>query len=614
MWLKTSLSIGLGCLYINLVYAKHNPLDFITIQKLQAHVAFLTSDMLEGRMTGSYGEKLAMDYTAKFFQQLGLEPAGDNGTFFQKFEFSAGSILGSHNSFVITKRNGVQKNLTLNKDWRPLSFSNNTIFEATELVFVGYGITAPAFEKLPRYNSYHRLNVKNKWVIVFTGLPDKINKSQLRQMEPYSSLRYKAYLAKVNGAKGIIFVNGPNSQARNGLISPASNQSLTHAGLVAISIKETVINEWLKKNREFTRFNKQKKNMNAEVPIKIDGIKIHGQIDIQRKKRVAYNVLAKMKMNQANDSVLVVGAHADHLGLGKFNHAQSQGGSKYIYSGADDNASGVSCVLEVAAKLNSIKASLRGNKTILFAIWSGEELGLLGSSHFIEKYTEQKKTNASIPPIVAYINLDMVGRLRNNLVIQGLGSSQHWSALIKQITQKPFIPLIMQNDPYLPTDSTSFYLHKIPTLNFFTGAHSEYHTSRDTLERLNFEGMKKISIFLSKLILEFEASPNKISYQAIEKSRNRLTRRFRVYLGTIPDYASADLTGVKLAGVTRNSPAERAGLRQNDVIVELAGKQIHDIYDYTYVMNTLPPGKSAALVALRGQTKVPLTVLPERRD
>lgn len=203
----------------------------ITAKVLRHHVNFLTSDALEGRLTGSSGEKLATQYVAQVFADLGLEPAGDNGTFFQEFTFTSGGALGKNNSLIISNQLGNAERLKLNKDWRPLSFSDSRTFTITKLIFAGYGISAPALGKLSAYDSYAHLNVREQWVIVLNDLPKKISVAQKHQLSPYSTLRYKAFTAKAHGAKGIIFVGSP-------LIPLSFNNSFSGSGIIALSMRQ----------------------------------------------------------------------------------------------------------------------------------------------------------------------------------------------------------------------------------------------------------------------------------------------------------------------------------------------------------------------------------------
>jgi len=425
-------------LFFLLLFSSRMPVAYsispheINQKNLRAHVNFLCSKKLEGRQTGSRGEKLATEYIAKQFHDLGLEPAGDNGSYFQEF-----------------------------------SFTGNALFRK-----------------------------KNRLLIIQ-----------------------------------------------------------------------------------------------------------HGR-----------NVLAKLNVTAKPSPIIILSAHVDHLGRGKLIGSRARENEiGLIHVGADDNASGVASMLEIAAKLSTLKSQgkLTGKNDILFAAWSGEELGILGSSYFIKNHI---KTKSLQPNINAMINLDMVGHLRKYLVLQGIGSSQDWPRLIKQTNSTHVLPLLTQNDTYLPTDTTAFYLHHIPTLNFFTGAHEDYHTPRDTPDKLNYNGIKTISEFLTDLILVMENKSNAISFHEAQPSKHDVKRKYKIYLGTIPDYASAMVSGVKLAGVANHSPAELAGLKQDDVIIELAGKKINDIYDYTDVINGLRVGKRVKVIVLRENSKIDLNITARYRE
>jgi hypothetical protein len=588
----------------------------ITRKDLQTHVEFLSSDALEGRLTGTLGEKLAAQYIAAVFHYLGLEPAGDNGTFFQDFNFTAGISLGKNNTLVITNQKGITRNIILDQEWRPLSFSDPIDFESTQLVFAGYGISAPPLGNLPGYDSYRGLNVKNKWVVVFRYLPEKISETRRHHLSQYASLRYKAFTAKEHGAKGIVFISGPNSSVKHELIPLSFDTSLSGSGIVALSIKDDVLNTLI--NDPLNSLQKVQNILDAgqmvSLPI-LTGIKFTGHIDIKQNKQQGRNVLAKLRIGAVPTTMIIVGAHLDHLGRGELSGSRARENEKgLIHYGADDNASGVAAILEAAIKLSRLKAQgkLTGSKDILFAAWSGEELGILGSSHFVQNLMKNNKMLRSA--VNVDINLDMVGRLSHSLVLQGIGSSSKWPTVIARANVKYLLPLITQNDPYLPTDSTAFYLHGIPTLNFFTGAHDEYHTPRDKPGTINYEGLKSISEFLVSLILAVENEPNLIDYREVQKTGGNLGRGFRVYLGTIPDYAKADVLGVRLSGVTKDSPAEHAGVKQDDIIIELAGKKIHDIYDYSFVLSALPVGKPVKLIVRRGQSRVDLTIIARYRE
>lgn len=303
-----------------------------------------------------------------------------------------------------------------------------------------------------------------------------------------------------------------------------------------------------------------------------------------------WNVLAKLK-NKTSAGSIIVGAHYDHLGHGR-----------EVYPGADDNASGVAAMLETAFYLSQLKArgKLPGSRNIIFAAWSGEEKGILGSSYYM-------KTNKTI---YAALNLDMVGHLRNKLMLQGAGSSADWNKLIEDIKTNYPISFVIQKDPYLPTDATAFYVAGVPVLNLFTGAHDNYHTPRDKPNTLNYRGIKTVSDILNDLVLALASKQGEMHYAYIKQAHEYADQKRRVYLGTIPDYASEEIDGVRLSGVSKDSPAARAGLKRDDIVIALAGKKIHDIYNYTEVLNALRPGKAQKMEVLREKTKYSVFVVP----
>lgn len=611
----------LGLFVSGLVHAAVLKPDYIITKKnLQTHVNFFTSPALEGRMTGSIGEQLATQYIANIFLDLGLAPAGDHGTFFQEFEVITRIVPGKNNVLMIKNGQGLVKSLRLGKQWQPLSYSDTVSFENGALVFAGFGITAPAQGILPAYNSYKGLKVKNKWVLVFRDMPEPISAQQHRQISAYASLRYKTFTAKNLGAKGIIFVNAPNATGDDKLPALSVNSSLANSGIVALSFKKSVVNDLLKNNgTQCTSLRKLYDNLHLcqLSSMLFSNIRITGQVDLVKNIQHGRNVLAKLTVSPDSPSMIVVGAHVDHLGHGTHNGSLNRNEERgMIHPGADDNASGVASILEVAARLSQQKREgrLQGTKDILFAAWSGEELGILGSSHFVTHFMKNAPDKLLYPTIETAINLDMVGHLRAALVLQGVGSSPAWPRIIKGLKMKHALSSILQNDPYLPTDSTSFYVHGVPILNLFTGAHDGYHTSRDTPEKLNYAGIKKISEFLVDLLLELEKQPQAIHYKKVVQRDHTAEREFKIYLGTIPDYAGSEISGVKLSGVTKNSPAEQAGVQQGDIIIQLAKHEIHDIYDYTYALNALPVKTPVRLVVLRGKKHVALTIIAQYRE
>ena len=307
----------------------------------------------------------------------------------------------------------------------------------------------------------------------------------------------------------------------------------------------------------------------------------------------------------------MLGAHYDHLGRGETGGFGIKGEEGMIHNGADDNASGVSTLLELAAHLAERRQAhpQEFQRGVIFSFWSGEELGLIGSARYAAKPTVDLKQ------VVAYLNFDMVGRLRENkLTLQGIGSSSVWKKLIERRNVLAGFDLTLQEDPYLPTDTTSFYPKGIPVLALFTGSHEEYHRPADDPDTLNYEGIERIARFAGNIVRDLSKGGERPDYVKVEKSDQGGSRdAIRVYLGTIPDYASEDVKGVLLSGVRGGGPADKAGLKAGDIIVHFAGKKITNIYDYTYALDAVKIGKPVDVVVLRKGKRVKLSVTPGTR-
>ena len=591
----------------------------ISAGDLRLHVNYLASERMEGRLTGSEGARRASEYVATAFQFLGLEPAGDNGTYFQDFEFTAGVFLGPDNQLRETTGTALQDDPVVDRDWRPLAFSKSGRIDPAGLAFAGYGIVAPGSDEQDEYDSYVHLDVTDKWVLVFRYLPEDISPEFRQHLSRYSSLRFKAMVARDLGARGLIVVSGPNSQVKGQLVGLSFDSSQAGASIGVISVTDAFAEQLLEPIGEGLKAHQDQLDSGQSVMgFDIPALELDLQIDIQREKRTARNVLARLRGSGQGSEEIVVGAHLDHLGhgLGAGSLAREEERGE-IHYGADDNASGVGGVLEIAQYLVNRRAegAFPMRRDLLLAAWSGEELGLLGSSHFVETLSEEIKSPTLESQIAAYLNMDMIGRLRTGLVLQGVGSSSVWPGETERHNVPIGLPIAIQNDSYLPTDATSFYLKGVPLLSAFTGAHSDYHTPRDTADKINYEGAEKIVRLMARItdsLLTSESRPDYIEMERPEGSTERAG--LRAYLGTIPDYAQGDIAGVKLSGVSKGGPAKQAGVQGGDVIIELAGRTIENIYDYTYAIDALKVGNAVDLVVLRGNRRVTVTVTPTSRE
>lgn len=578
----------------------------ITEADLRQRVTYFASPELEGRMTGSAGEKLATDYAAEVFRRLGLSPAGDAGSFFQDFKFTAGVALGEGNQLKAGNQS-----LKLHTDWVPLVFSASGKIDPADVVFAGYGLRAPATGTFKGYDSYVHLDVKDKWVLALRYWPEKADPATQQELKRYAGLHYKTMLARELGAKGLIIVGGPNSPDTATLIPFQGQGSSTATTLPAVSVATSVAQGWFQAiNQDLGALQTQLDTGEFVQGMPLGDLKLGGDIILNKTEGQGRNVLAQITVPGATHTV-VIGAHLDHLGKG--HHASSLASNtaqEPVHYGADDNASGSAGVLEIAEALIQANSRAGLKQNVLFALWSGEELGLLGSSHFVGQYEEAAfKSQYS-----AYLNMDMVGRMEKALVLQGTGSSPVWTPLLEKYNLSIGLPLTLQQSAYLPTDATSFYLKGIPTLSAFTGAHKDYHTPDDTADKLNYPDTARIVELMRRLTLGLATQDTAPEYTRQEPPKQAQTRGLRVYLGTIPDYASGDIKGLPISGVSAGGPAEKAGLTGGDIIIELNGKKIENIYDYTYAIDTLTIGQATSIVVMRKGQPVKLTITPGSRN
>ena len=588
------------------------PSPEITARDLRADVDWLADERRDGRMTGSPGAQAAAEWLAAYFRGNGVKPFADG--FFEPFEFNAGEKL-------IPDKNGLSINgiaFALETDFRPLSFSDSGEVEG-EVVFAGYGLSVPAAGEAAgaagaRYNSYDGVEVKDKIALILRYVPESVEPARRAQLNRYAGLRYKAMLARERGAKAVLFVTGPNSPRAGELIPLTGDNTLAGSGILAHSISSKVAEALLApsgKSLEERQSGLDTENPHAENGVLLPKVRVKLTTGVEHVKKMDRNVVGYLPPS-GTDEYIVVGAHYDHLGHGSTGSSMAHSGEeKKLHPGADDNASGTAVVMELAAALaeDEKRNPPSYRRGIIFALWSGEEIGIIGSAAFCEK------PPVDLGKIAAYINFDMVGRLHENkLTLQGVGSSKVWRKLVEKRNVAAGFNLILQDDPYLPTDVTSFYPKRVPVLNFFTGAHEDYHRPTDTADKLDYEGAERIAKFAEQIVVDVASAAERPALARVERSDQGGGSRemLRAYLGTIPDY-TAEVKGVKLSGVRGGSPAERGDLKGGDVLLEFAGQKIVNIYDYTYALDAAKIGQPVKIIVERAGQRIELSVTPEAR-
>ena len=594
----------------------------ITARDARAHVEVLASEQMEGRLTGTRGERLATAYAASVFERLGLEPAGDNGTYYQEFDFTAGVSPGPNNQLAVYPSDSEKIDCRLDENWRPLAMSQTGKFEPAEVVFAGYGIVAPKTDEFEAYDSFVHLDVEDKWVLAFRFMPEDVTPERRLHLNRLATLLTKARVVRDKGARGLILVSGPTSQARKQLV-PLRRSSM-HAGvsIPVVSINDELAQKMLSDaGKDLKKLQTRCDSGEPQMGFVIPGVKVGAAIDIRKVTKVGRNCLARLPAGSGVPvgGAVVIGAHIDHLGRGgAANSLAREAEQDQIHYGADDNASGIAGLLEIAEYYADQVASgeLMTSRDVIFAAWSGEELGLLGSKHYVERLAEELGGGDSIQPAVAaYLNMDMIGRLDKKLIVNGTASSSVWAGEVERRNVPIGLPISIQPGTTLPTDATSFYVKGVPILSLFTGAHAEYHSPRDRPETLNYPGLAKVARFTALVGRSLAIKTDTPDYIEV-KEEAQTTRRMggRVSLGTVPDYAGADVPGVKLSGVRKGLAAEKAGVKGGDIIVGLAGKNIENIYDYVDAIGALKVGQPAEIVVLRGGERLTLSITPSSRE
>jgi Tol biopolymer transport system component len=570
----------------------------ITEADLRAHVSYLASPELEGRRTGTDGARKAANY---LIEQL--RAAGVTNIERQPFEYSAGAtVLSNQNSFQISYGYGEP---ALGKDYYPLPFTANGSVEGP-VVFAGYGLTVPSGSETP-YDSYAGINVSNKIVVVLRYVPEAVDTKRRQELNRYAGLRYKATMARNRGAKAVLVVTGPNSPNAGELAGFSSDGSSSDSGIIALSISGRTADALFAgsgKTLKEIQTGLDTENPHAVESISFTNVSVKITTAVQQTKQTDYNVIAILPGVNTNENVML-GAHYDHLGHGETGGFARKGEENKIHPGADDNASGCAAILELAALFAQKSPRPR---SLVFAFWSGEEIGLIGSSKYAE-HPLLPLTNT-----IAYLNFDMIGRLRENkLTINGTGSSSAWKKLLEKRNVAAGFNLQLLDDPYAPTDITALYPKGIPALSFFTGSHDDYHRPTDTPDTLDYKGVERVTKFAAALTEDLLSTPQRPDYQKVQHSDQGATRdALRVYLGTIPNYAT-EVNGVKLSGVRAGSPADKAGLKGGDIIIQFGPQKIANIYDYTYALDAAKIGQPLTLKIKRDDQTIDLTIIPEAR-
>ena len=583
-----ALTAGLTLVSPAVVMSAQQAIDCPNVDQLTAgmdpalaHVRYLADDALEGRGAGTSGARCAAQYIADQFEAIGLEGAGPNGSYFQGFPIHAGAVLGAGSTLRTP-----QSTYTLTEDWIPFGYSASGAVTGT-LLYGGDGINRPGDPN----NEYPTLDLTGRIVVVEDG---DLRSPSSRALQ--TGAHFKASVAAGRNAGGMLILLGEgrglpdlSGETRAALRIPVA----AVRGEAADRIRQTARSG----DRAFLAASVQPRTVEAR------------------------NVAALLPGSDPNlaDEVLIIGAHYDHLGLGGEGSLDPDAFG-VVHNGADDNASGTSGLIEIARRL--AESDRRPARSVLFLAFTAEEKGLWGSSHYV------RNPLLPIAQTVAMLNLDMIGRLEGRtLVVEGVGTAEEWTDVLRAANQAMTRPLSIATSPdgFGPSDHSSFYGEGLPVLHFFSNTHVDYHRPSDDWEKVDIEGLGQIVDLVSEVALDLagvSGSDERVALTPVEPdaalahgqaSSSTTGGGYGPYLGTIPDMVPVD-SGLRLTGVREGSPAAAAGIRGGDIVVEFGGREVGDIYAYTYALQAHEPGDAVEIVVLRDGERLTLTaVLGDRR-
>ncbi|MGH9667242.1 MAG: M28 family peptidase [Bryobacteraceae bacterium] len=572
------------------------------------HIKYLASPELQGRGTGTPGLEKAAAYIAADFRSLHLQPvAGES--YYQDFQVTTNAHLGPANTLRYAE-DGHRKNLEIRKDFIPFNFSASGR-ESGRLVFAGYGITAKEYN----YDDYAGLDVKDKLVIVLRHEPQEFDASSVFEGKAYtahSQFADKAVNAKMHGARGVILIN--DIYAHDGSTDEFEKfgdaAGPDNTGILFVQMKTAVAEQWLaaagKNLKDIeTSIDKDLKPQSFDLPASEEA---QINVDIERDVKTVHNVGAYIPGE--TPEYVIVGAHYDHLGLGgKDSLAPSMTGT--VHPGADDNASGTAGVMELAKYLSTQGKHKRG---FLFLTFAGEEQGLLGSSYYAN-HPELPLDNA-----VAMINMDMIGRVRENkLYVGGVGTGTTLKALLDRASHRSDLVLDeSEKGGYGSSDHTSFTTKQVPVLFFFSGLHADYHRPGDTWDKIDAPGAVKVLRLVADVMSELASAPDRPQYVRVAEPHSALAapssagNGYGPYFGSIPDFTELP-NGVRFADIREGSPAAKAGFKAGDILVEFDGKPIQNLYDFTYALRARKAGDQVLVRVLRNGHPIEAKVLLSER-
>jgi hypothetical protein len=581
------------------------------LERMRKDVTFLASDECEGRGVGTKGLDKAADYIAAQFKQSGLKPGGLNGTYFQPFPFCTNAQLDGESVLVLQGPDDKKITLKQGVDFQVLGTSAAGKLSAP-LVFVGYGVTARGIA----YDDYAGVDVKGKMVIALRRLPrwndkdkpfDGVNKDDL------AALDAKQFRAQLSKAAAVVLVNDATEMPNDALVPFATMaRGIVTVSIPYVQIKRAVIDELLKESTGKSLGDNEKAIDSELKPHSavLKGWRLAIDVKVKRQETPVKNVIGVLEGSGplANETI-VVGAHYDHLGISV---SKADKTKKDTYYGADDNGSGTTAVMELSRRFGAMKN--REGRRMVFMTFTAEERGLIGSRHYcqIEPLFPLKNT-------AAMLNLDMVGRLKDpttkdakngksKLLVVGMDSGKGFEEMLMKLN--PGFDVVKDaSGVFGASDHYSFYQQKIPVIFLWTGTHPDYHRPTDTSDKINVAGMKKITDYSERILDRLRTEPKRPEFVAIKSTFVGGGPR-GPRMGIMPDYEFGG-KGLRIVDLSAGGPADLAGLKKGDIIIEIAGKAIANVDGYMTAMKGQKIGAAVEIKIMRDSKEMQLKVTPK---
>lgn len=581
--MKTIFKVLKLLVFAFLISCSNNDNKRVTTSELLNHIKYLSSDSLKGRLTGSAGDSLAADYIRTELASYGLIPVSGDGL--QRFKVTDKVLIGEKNRLIINK-----VSYKTEEDFVPLAISENDSLKS-DVVFAGYGFNINT--DTLKWNDYEKTDVKGKWVMLLRADPESENSKS--KYAAFGSDRNKAMVAKDLGASGILLVSG-EALDKEDKFDPLANGEFS-VGIPVLRIRRKLADVILANSK--TTISALEKTLNKSLKPFSFSTKtiVAANAEVVQEKVNTRNVVMLLpgEDEKLRKEYIVLGGHFDHLGMGGPGSGSRAVDTIAIHHGADDNASGIAMMLELAEKFAATRGSHK--RTIICMAFTGEEKGLLGSKYFTDN------PGVDLSKVDAMLNFDMVGRLKETKEIQigGVGTAAGLKEMVAAECDTNILKPAYSEEGYGPSDYSSFYSKNIPVLFFTTGAHLDYHTPSDTYDKINYNGMVVFSDLIFRIASKIANDTAKLQYKESgpKVDQSRSPRRRGLTLGIMPDVTGSIKNGLKAEFVTPGKPAALGGMKKGDIITSIEGKTINNIEDYMFRMAQLKKGQKITVEVLR---------------